>query len=68
MSSSTKKLLLDLFVLFQLLSGIILSLSLLTFSIDDFQWRESTNTSVTNSIGLVGAWISSLLYSFLGLT
>ena len=68
MSSSTKKLLLDLFVLFQLLSGIILSLSLLTFSIDDFQWRESTNTSVSNSIGLVGAWISSLLYSFLGLT
>ncbi|MFL2751967.1 MAG: DNA translocase FtsK [Gammaproteobacteria bacterium] len=68
MSSSTRKLLLDLFVLFQLLSGIILSLSLLTFSIDDFQWRESTNTSVSNSIGLVGAWISSLLYSLLGLT
>ena len=67
-SSSTKKLLLDLFVLFQLLTGLILSLSLLTFSIDDFQWRESTNTSVSNSIGLVGAWISSFLYSFLGLT
>ena len=67
-SSSTKKLLLDLFVLFQLLSGLILGLSLLTFSIDDFQWRESTNTSVSNSIGLVGAWISSFLYSFLGLT
>ncbi len=67
-SSSTKKLLLDLFVLFQLLSGIILSLSLLTYSIDDFQWRESIDVSVRNSIGLVGAWISSFLYSFLGLT
>ncbi len=67
-SSSTKKLLLDLFVLFQLLSGIILSLSLLTYSIDDFQWRESIDVSVNNSIGLVGAWISSFLYSFLGLT
>ena len=67
-SSSTKKLLLDLFVLFQLLSGIILSLSLLTYSIDDFQWRESIDVSVINSIGLVGAWISSFLYSFLGLT
>ena len=67
-SSSTKKLLLDLFVLFQLLSGIILSLSLLTYSIDDFQWRESIDVSVSNSIGLVGAWISSFLYSFLGLT
>ncbi len=67
-TSSTKKLLLDLFVLFQLLSGIILSLSLLTFSIDDFQWTESSDTSVSNSIGLVGAWISSFLYSFLGLS
>ena len=67
-SSSTKKLLLDLFVLFQLLSGTILSLSLLTYSIDDFQWRESIDVSVRNSIGLVGAWISSFLYSFLGLT
>ena len=67
-SSSTKKLLLDLFVLFQLLSGIILSLSLLTYSIDDFQWRESIDVSVRNSIGLVGAWMSSFLYSFLGIT
>ena len=67
-SSSTKKLLLDLFVLFQLLSGIILSLSLVTFSIDDFQWMESPDAAVSNSIGLVGAWISSLLYSFLGLS
>ena len=67
-SSSTKKLLLDLFVLFQLLSGIILGLSLLTFSINDFQWMESPDAAVSNSIGLVGAWISSLLYSFLGLS
>ena len=67
-SSSTKKLLLDLFVLFQLLSGVILGLSLLTFSINDFQWMESPDAAVSNSIGLVGAWISSLLYSFLGLS
>ena len=68
LSSSSKKLLLDLFVLFQLLTGIILSISLLTFSIDDFQWTESLESNVSNSIGIVGAWTSSFMYSFMGLT
>jgi S-DNA-T family DNA segregation ATPase FtsK/SpoIIIE len=69
LSASSKKLLKDLFVLFQLLAGIIFSLSLWTFSIKDPDWlNASSSMEVSNSIGIVGAWISSFLYSIMGVT
>ena len=69
LSASSKKLLKDLFILFQLLAGIIFSLSLWTFSIEDPDWLNSASSIVvSNSIGIVGAWISSFLYSIMGVT
>lgn len=69
LSASSKKLLKDLFILFQLLAGIIFSLSLFTFSIKDPDWLNSSSSIVvSNSIGIVGAWISSFLYSIMGVT
>ena len=69
LSASSKKLLKDLFILFQLLAGIIFSLSLWTFSIKDPDWlNASSSIEVSNSIGIVGAWISSFLYSIMGVT
>ena len=50
--------------------GIVLLISLWTFEISDPNWKEisSSETNLTNSIGIVGAWLSSFLYEFLGIT
>lgn len=69
LSSSSRKILTDLFVLFQLLGGIIFSLSLWTFSSNDPDWLIGNfSADVSNSIGIVGSWISSFLYSIMGVT
>ena len=69
LSSSSRKILTDLFVLFQLLGGIIFSLSLWTFASNDPDWLTGNfSAEVSNSIGIVGSWISSFLYSIMGVT
>ena len=70
LSSTTKTLTLDLFNLFLVILGIVLLISLWTFEISDPNWKEisSSETNLTNSIGIVGAWLSSFLYEFLGIT
>ncbi|MAV97933.1 MAG: cell division protein FtsK [Gammaproteobacteria bacterium] len=70
MSTATKTLTLDLFNLFLVILGIVLLISLWTFEISDPNWKEisSSETNLTNSIGIVGAWLSSFLYEFLGIT
>ena len=70
LSSATKTLTLDLFNLFLVILGIVLLISLWTFEISDPNWKEisSSETNLTNSIGIVGAWLSSFLYEFLGIT
>ncbi len=70
LSTATKTLTLDLFNLFLVILGIVLLISLWTFEIYDPNWKEisSSETNLTNSIGIVGAWLSSFLYEFLGIT
>ena len=70
LSSATKTLTLDLFNLFLVILGIVLLISLWTFEISDPNWKEisSSEINLTNSIGIVGAWLSSFLYEFLGIT
>ena len=70
LSTATKTLTLDLFNLFLVILGIVLLISLWTFEISDPNWREisSSETNLTNSIGIVGAWLSSFLYESLGIT
>ncbi len=70
LSTATKTLTLDLFNLFLVILGIVLLISLWTFEISDPNWKEisSSETNLTNSIGIVGAWLSSFLYEFLGIT
>ena len=70
LSAATKTLTLDLFNLFLVILGIVLLISLWTFEISDPNWKEisSSETNLTNSIGIVGAWLSSFLYEFLGIT
>ena len=70
LSTATKTLTLDLFNLFLVILGIVLLISLWTFEISDPNWKEisSSEINLTNSIGIVGAWLSSFLYEFLGIT
>ena len=70
LSTATKTLTLDLFNLFLVILGIVLLISLWTFEISDPNWKEISlsETNLTNSIGIVGAWLSSFLYEFLGIT
>ncbi len=70
LSTATRTLTLDLFNLFLVILGIVLLISLWTFEISDPNWKEisSSETNLTNSIGIVGAWLSSFLYEFLGIT
>ena len=70
LSTATKTLSLDLFNLFLVILGIVLLISLWTFEISDPNWKEisSSETNLSNSIGIVGAWLSSFLYEFLGIT
>ena len=70
LSTATKTLTLDLFNLFLVILGIVLLISLWTFEISDPNWKEisSSETNLTNSIGIVGAWLSSFLYESLGIT
>ena len=50
--------------------GIVLIISLWTFEISDPNWKviSSSETNLTNGIGIVGAWLSSFLYELLGIT
>ena len=70
LSTATKTLTLDLLNLFLVILGIVLLISLWTFEISDPNWKEisSSETNLSNSIGIVGAWLSSFLYEFLGIT
>ena len=70
LSTATKTLTLDLFNLFLVILGIVLLISLWTFEISDPNWKDisSSEINLTNSIGIVGAWLSSFLYEFLGIT
>ena len=70
LSSSTKTLTLDLINLFFVILGIVLAIALGSFDISDPNWRllTSTDLNLENSIGIVGAWLSSFLYEFLGIT
>ena len=70
LSSATKTLTLDLLNLFFVILGIILAIALWSFDISDPNWRliSSSDLDLANSIGIVGAWLSSFLYEFLGIT
>lgn len=48
--------------------GVVIFLALFTYSPKDAAWSTSgvSGTPVTNSIGVVGAWISDFLYYFFG--
>ena len=70
LSSATKTLTLDLINLFFVILGIILAIALGSFDMSDPNWRllTSADLNLENSIGIVGAWLSSFLYEFLGIT
>ena len=70
LSSATKTLTVDLLNLFFVILGIILAISLGSFDISDPNWRllTSADLNLENSIGIVGAWLSSFLYELLGIT
>ena len=70
LSSATKTLTLDLINLFFVILGIILAIALGSFDMSDPKWRllTSADLNLENSIGIVGAWLSSFLYEFLGIT
>ena len=70
LSSATKTLTVDLLNLFFVILGIILAVSLGSFDISDPNWRllTSADLNLENSIGIVGAWLSSFLYELLGIT
>ena len=69
LSPSIKTYLVDAFILFLLLIAIISTISLASFTREDAAWTTQNivgETSYQNAIGLIGAWISDLLYSFFG--
>ena len=69
LSLSIKTYLVDAFILFLLLIAIISTISLASFTREDAAWTTQNivgETSYQNAIGLIGAWISDLLYSFFG--
>ena len=70
LSSATKTLTLDLINLFFVILGIVLAIALGSFDISDPNWRllTSADLNLENSIGIVGAWLSSFLYELLGIT
>ena len=70
LSSATKTLTFDLINLFFVILGIILAIALWSFDISDPNWRliSSNDLDLANSIGIVGAWLSSFLYELLGIT
>ena len=47
-----------------------MAIALWSFDISDPNWRliSSSDLDLANSIGIVGAWLSSFLYEFLGIT
>ncbi|MGL4667882.1 MAG: DNA translocase FtsK [Saezia sp.] len=58
----------ELVLLITALVGVVIFLALLTYSPRDAAWSTSglPGAPVSNSIGVVGAWISDLLYYFFG--
>jgi S-DNA-T family DNA segregation ATPase FtsK/SpoIIIE len=69
LSPSIKTYLIDAFILFLLLVAIISTIALASFTREDAAWTTQNivgETSYQNAIGMIGAWISDLLYSFFG--
>ena len=68
-SAAAKRILADIFVLFLLLIGIITLISFWTYNpLDQNNFKILSNASFTNSIGLIGAYLSFLGYWLLGVT
>ena len=68
-SSSAKRIAADISVLFLLLIGIIFLISLWTFNPSDQKEFDIVSSgNFTNSIGLIGAYLSFISYSLLGIT
>ena len=68
-SATAKRILADIFVLFLLLIGIITLISFWTYNpLDQNNFEISSEVSFTNSIGLIGAYLSFLGFWLLGVT
>ena len=68
-SSTAKRIIADIAVLFLLLIGIIFLISLWTFNpLDQSEFGLVSSQNFTNSIGLIGAYLSFLSYWLLGIT
>ena len=68
-SAAFKRILADIFVLFLLLIGIITLISFWTYNpLDQNNFEISSEVSFTNSIGLIGAYLSFLGFWLLGVT
>ena len=68
-SAAAKRILADIFVLFLLLIGIITLISFWTYNpLDQNNFEISSEESFTNSIGLIGAYLSFLGFWLLGVT
>ena len=68
-SATAKRILADIFVLFLLLIGIITLISFWTYDpLDQNNFEISSEVSFTNSIGLIGAYLSFLGFWLLGVT
>ena len=68
-SAAAKRILADIFVLFLLLIGIITLISFWTYNpLDQNNFKISSEVSFTNSIGLIGAYLSFLGFWLLGVT
>ncbi len=68
-SSAAKRIVADILVLFLLLVGIIFLISLWTFNpLDQKEFETFPQGNFTNSIGLIGAYLSFLSYWLLGIT
>jgi len=68
-SAAAKRILGDIFVLFLLLIGIITLISFWTYNpLDQNNFEISSEVSFTNSIGLIGAYLSFLGFWLLGVT
>ena len=68
-SSAAKRIVTDISVLFLLLLGIIFLISLWTYNPSDQKEFEAVSSdNFSNSIGLIGAYLSFISYWFLGIT
>ena len=67
-SSAAKRIVTDISVLFLLLVGIIFLISLWTYNPSDQKEFEVSSGNFTNSIGLIGAYLSFFSYWLLGIT